>query len=246
MMALATLLCAVLGLSLGGLGGGGSVLAFPLLVYVAGMSPSSAAGVSLFIVGMTSAVAALTHARRGNIDLRTAALFGGAGIPGAFFGAHFSSLVEPRVLLGSFAIMLILVAAWMGLGRVPAPRPARPWPVIAAIGACVGVLAGFFGVGGGFMIVPALTGLAGVDTRRAIGTSLIVIALNSVGGMIEHFNHLAIPVDTAFVFTAAATAGALVGQRVSQCVSVAQLRRAFAVLIMVVAVLVSWRVLIAP
>lgn len=245
MIALATLLCGVLGLSLGGLGGGGSVLAFPLLVYIAGLTPQNAAGVSLFIVGVTSAVAAITHARRGHVCLRTAALFGGAGIPAAALGAHLASTVEPRMLLGAFAILLVLVAAWMGLGRVPKPRPARPWPLVAAIGAVVGLLAGFFGVGGGFMIVPALTGLAGVDTRRAIGTSLVVIALNAVGGLVEHFNHLAIPLGTAVLFTLAATSGALVGQHVSQRVSVAHLRRAFALLIMIVATLVGWRVFIA-
>lgn len=245
MMLAATLLCGILGLSLGGLGGGGSVLSFPLLVYVAGLAPQSAAGVSLFIVGITSAIAAITHARRGHVCLRTAALFGGTGIPTAALGAHLASTVEPRVLLGTFTILLVVVAAWMGLGRAPKPRPARPWPLVAAIGAVVGMLAGFFGVGGGFMIVPALTGLAGVDTRRAIGTSLVVIALNAVGGMVEHFNHLTIPLGTAVIFTMAATTGAVIGQHVSQRVSVAHLRRAFALLVLIVAMLVGWRVFIA-
>jgi uncharacterized protein len=242
---LASLLCGVVGLSLGGLGGGGSVLALPLLVYVAGLPPTEAVGVSAMIVGITSAVAVVMHARRGNVDVRTAALFGGAGVPGAMVGAHYTSLASPEILLGSFSVLLFAVAAWMGFGRIPPPRPPRPWPTIAAMGVGVGLVAGFFGVGGGFMIVPALTGLAGLDMRRAIGTSLLVIAMNSAAGMIEHINHRGVPLSTAVAFTSAAVVGALVGQRVAMHVSVSHLRRGFAGLILIVAGLVGWRVLAA-
>jgi uncharacterized membrane protein YfcA len=239
---LATLLCGVIGLSLGGLGGGGSVLALPILVYVAGVSPPNAVGTSAMLVGVTSAVAMIMHARRGNVDWRIAALFGGAGIPGAVVGAHFTNIVAPETMLAGFSVLLVLVALWMGLGKVPEPRPARPWPLVGLIGAFVGLLAGFFGVGGGFMIVPALTGLAGLDMRRAIGTSLLVIAMNSGASMIEHANHNSLPFSTAASFVIAAVIGALVGQRLALRVSVAHLRRGFAALILVVAVLVGWRV----
>lgn len=243
MLVLSTLLCGIVGLSLGGLGGGGSVLALPLLVYVAKLPPAAAVGVSAMIVGITSLAAVVLHARDGNVDVRTAAVYGGAGIPGALVGAHFSGLTSPEVLLASFAVLLLAVSLWMAFGRVPEPRPRRPWPLIAAFGVGVGIMSGFFGVGGGFMIVPTLTGLAGLDMRKAIGTSLVVIAMNSAGAMIEHFNHRNIPVSMAIMFTAAAVVGALLGQRLSMRVSVAHLRRAFALLIMVVAVLVGWRVL---
>lgn len=245
MIVVATLLSGLLGISLGALGGGGSVLALPLLVYVAGLSPAAAAGVSLFIVGITALIATAMHARRGDICFRTAALFGGAGIPSAYLGAHFSNVVAPQVLLGAFAFLALGVAAWMGFGRVPRPRPAQSWPVIATIGALVGLVSGFFGVGGGFLIVPALTGLAGVDTRRAIGTSLLVIALNSTGGMVQHLHHLTIPLSSGLAFTGAATAGALAGQGLTRGLSVTQLRRAFALLVLVVACLILWRVLTA-
>lgn len=237
-----SVLCAIVGLSLGGLGGGGSVLALPLLVYVAKLPTPAAVGVSAMIVGITSAAAVVLHARQGNVELRTAALFGGAGVPGALVGAHFSGLTSPDVLLASFAVLLLGVSVWMAFGRVPEPRPARPWPLVALFGVGVGVVSGFFGVGGGFMIVPTLTGLAGLEMRKAIGTSLVVIALNSAGGMIEHFNHRTIPVTTAVTFTAAAVVGALIGQRLAMRVSVAHLRRGFALLILIVALLVGWRV----
>ncbi len=242
MLPLATLLCGVIGLSLGGLGGGGSVLALPILVYVAGVSPPDAVGVSAMLVGVTSAAAMIMHARKGNVDWRVAALFGGVGVPGALVGAHFTNIVAPNTMLIGFSILLFFVAIWMGFGKVPEQRPARGWPLVALIGAFVGLLAGFFGVGGGFMIVPALTGLAGLDMRRAIGTSLLVIAINSAASMLEHANHNSLPFVTAASFVVAAVIGALIGQRVALHVSVAHLRRGFAALILVVAVLVGWRV----
>lgn len=243
MVLLATLLCGLVGLSLGGLGGGGSVLALPVLVYVAHLPASDAVGVSAIIVGLTSTIAVLAHARRGNVDVRTALLFGGAGVPGALAGAHFTSLTPPHVLLGSFAVLLLIVAASMGFGRVPEPGRKRPWPLVAVIGVGVGVVAGFFGVGGGFLIVPALTGLAGLEMRRAIGTSLLVIAMNSASSIVEHLNHGGLPLSTAAAFMSAAVVGALIGQRISTRVSVAHLRRGFASLILFVALLVGWRVL---
>jgi uncharacterized membrane protein YfcA len=239
----AGLLCAIVGLSLGGLGGGGSVLALPLLVYVAGLPVSEAVTMSCMIVGTASAAACVFHARRGNVDLRTALLFGGAGAPGALLGAHFSAEISRQVLLGSFAVLLLGVSAWMGLGRVPASRDAKPWPILAVIGAGVGLIAGLFGVGGGFMIVPALTGIAGLPMRRAIGTSLLVIAMNSVASMFEHTTHATLPSLTASLFTSAAVVGALVGQRIAMRCSVCHLRRGFAFLILVVSGLVAWRVL---
>jgi uncharacterized protein len=241
-LVVATLLCGIVGLSLGGLGGGGSVLALPVLVYVAGVSPPDAVGASSTIVGVTSAAAMVMHARKGNVDWHAAALFGGAGIPGALLGAHFTNLVSAYAVLAGFSILLFVVALWMWFGKVPENRPAKPWPIIVTIGFCVGVLAGFFGVGGGFMIVPALTGLAGLEMRKAIGTSLLVIAVNSAASMVEHANHSSLPLSTAAAFVLAATIGALVGQRISLHVSVAHLRRGFAGLILIVAVLVAWRV----
>lgn len=245
MWIVACALCAVVGLSLGGLGGGGSALALPVLVYIAGLPASHAVAVSAMIVGAASAATIVPHARRGNVDARTAALFGGAGIPSAIAAAHLSSQVAPEVLLGSFSLLLVGVAGWMMFGRVPAPGPARPWPLVAAIGAGVGSIAGFFGVGGGFMIVPALIGLAGLEMRRAIGTSLLVIAINSGASMVEHVGRPGLVSLHSVAFTAAAVAGSLAGQHLSRRVSVAHLRRAFAALITLVACLVAWRVFVA-
>lgn len=241
-MALATLLCGVIGLSLGGLGAGGSVLALPILIYVAGVAPPDAVGASSMIVGVTSACAMVMHAQRGNVDWKAAALFGGAGIPGAILGAHLTNIVAPDAMMLGFSILLFVVAAWMALGKVRESHVPRAWPLIALVGALVGLVAGFFGVGGGFMIVPALTGLAGLEMRRAIGTSLLVIAMNSAASMVEHINHQSLPLSTVVTFVAASVLGALIGQRISLRVSVAHLRRSFAALILVVAALVAWRV----
>jgi uncharacterized protein len=245
MIVVATLLCALVGFTLGGLGGGGAILALPLLVYVAGLDPATAVAVSQLVVGVTAALSVIVHARAGNVDARTALVFSAGGIPGALVGAHGTSLVEPRALLGSFAVLLAGVALWMGLGRVPEPRPRRAWPLIAAIGLAVGLMSGFFGVGGGFLVVPFLTGLAGLEMRRAIGTSLVVIAINSAAGMVEHAQHADLPLARAAAFTAAAVIGALIGQRVSARLAAAQLRRAFAILIAIVSGLVTWQVVAA-
>ncbi len=242
-MALATLLCGVIGLSLGGLGAGGSVLALPILIYVAGVSPPDAVGASSTIVGVTSACAMVMHAERGNVEWRAAALFGGAGVPGAMLGAHLTNIVAAHTMMLAFSVLLFVVAAWMALGSVRETRSAKPWPIVALVGALVGLVAGFFGVGGGFMIVPALTGLVGLEMRRAIGTSLLVIAMNSGASMLEHANHSSLPLSTVATFVAASVVGALIGQRVSLHVSVAHLRRGFAGLILIVAVLVAWRVI---
>jgi uncharacterized membrane protein YfcA len=166
----------------------------------------------------------------------------GAGIPGSVLGAQLTSLVPPVVLLGSFAVLLIAVAAWMGFGRVPIPRPARRWPVIAASGLGIGVLTGFLGVGGGFLLVPALTRLAGLETRRAIGTSLAVITVNCAAGALGHLGHSSPPLDITAGFTLASVLGAMVGHGLGQRLRATHLHRGFAILIGSVGAAVAWQV----
>jgi len=240
-MTLAAVLSAAVGLSLGILGGGGSILALPILVYAAGIAPADAVGMSLVLVGATAALGSLAHARRGNVDGRTALLFGAAGLPGAIAGSQLTALVAAPVLLGLFALLMLVAGAWMVFGRMPDQHAPRSPAVAAGAGLGVGVLTGFLGVGGGFVIVPALTALAGLELRRAIGTSLVVIAMNSASGVVGHLHHGNMPLGATIVFTAAAVGGAVVGERVAGRLRAAHLRRGFAAMVLVVGALIGWQ-----
>ncbi len=231
----ALVLSSLIGVSLGLLGGGGSILAVPVLVYVAGLDPHAAVGSSLAIVGATALVGGLALARHGRADLRAAAAFGAAGLPGAPLGALATPLVSGRTLLLLFASLMLVVSALMLRGR-PSARAAggrRPAAVLAA-GFGVGALTGFLGVGGGFLIVPALLLLADVPIHRAIGSSLLVIAANSASGVVGHLRLGRMPLGLTAAFTAAAVLGALVGVRAGASLDPARLRRAFAVFVLLV------------
>ena len=214
---LALALTAVVGLSLGLLGGGGSILAVPVLVYVAHLAPADAIGLSLVIVGATSVAGAVAHGRAGAVDWRAALPFAGAGIATAFAGGLLTRLVPGRVLLLAFAALMIGVGVWMlARGRrgrhddaAATPRPPRPGRALAA-GALVGAVTGFLGVGGGFLVVPALLAFTGLDIRRAVGTSLVVIAINSAAALAAHLRDGHFDVALALAFTALAVGGAMV------------------------------------
>jgi uncharacterized membrane protein YfcA len=256
MLLIPAILSAAVGLSLGLLGGGGSILAVPVLIYAAGVSPSDAVGMSLALVGATSVVASVAHRRSGQVDLRTAILFGGAGMAAAFGGAQLTHRVPERVLLLLFAGLMLVVGALMALRRragvdvTPATvAPALPprAPSLArtlAAGAGVGALTGFLGVGGGFLIVPALVAFAGLPIRRAVGTSLVVIALNSAAGFVGHIGRGDLHLGQTALFTAVSVAGALAGEQLASRVSADQLRRGFAAFVVVVGLVVAGRTLI--
>ena len=233
---LALALSALIGISLGLLGGGGSILAVPVLVYVARVEVHAAIGASLAVVGATALVGGLVHARAGRVDLRAAALFGAAGVLGAPLGAQATHAVAPRVLLLLFAALMLTVGALMLRGPGPEQREAaRPRPLAVPVaGLGVGLLTGFLGVGGGFLIVPALTLLAGLPIHRAVGTSLFVIAANSAAGLLGHLGQGEIPLALTAAFTAVAALGALAGVRMASSLDPFRLRRAFAVLVVLV------------
>jgi len=233
---LALALSTLIGVSLGLLGGGGSILAVPVLVYVARVDVHAAIGMSLAVVGATALVGGFVHARAGRVDIRAAALFGGAGMLGAPLGAQATHAVAPRLLLLLFAALMLTVGALMLRGRGAArPEPAKPHPVaVPAAGFGVGLLTGFLGVGGGFLIVPALTVLASLPIHRAIGTSLLVIAANSAAGVAGHLRQGEMPLGLTAAFTVAAALGALAGVRMASSLEPARLRRAFAVFVVLV------------
>ena len=160
-MTMAILLSAAIGVSLGLLGGGGSVLAVPVLVYVAGVEAKEAVTMSLAIVGSTSLVASLLHQRQGNLDFKVAATFGSAGVAGAFLGAKLTALVSGSVLLLIFAALMLIVGALMLVRKKNEPSPTdekrrRNPTKTLLVGAGVGVVTGFLGVGGGFLTTPLL------------------------------------------------------------------------------------------
>lgn len=240
---LALALGTLIGVSLGLLGGGGSTLAVPVLVYVARVEVHAAIGMSLAVVGVTALVGSLVHARAGRVDLRAGALFGGAGMLGAPLGAQATHAVAPRVLLLLFAALMVTVGTLMLRRGAPAGH-ARPSPHRAAVpaaGFAVGLLTGFLGVGGGFMVAPALTLLAGLPIHVAVGTSLVVIAANCAAGLAGHLGRGEMPLGLTVAFSAVAAAGALAGGRLAAALDPARLRRAFAVFVILVGLLLVAR-----
>ena len=264
MIALAVAAGLLIGLSLGALGGGGSILAVPALVYLLGQSPHQATTASLLVVGIAAGAGAVTHARAGRVRLREGAVFGILGIAGSYLGSRASAAVPANLLLAGFGGLMLAVAAAMiarrrsgrqvpgstghqppGPGGLQAEvragrrglRGGRHPLLVAAAATVVGLTTGFFGVGGGFVVVPALVLILGFDMPAAAGTSLVVIAINSAVALASRAVHGGLGLDWAVFacFTAAAVAGVLAGGRLAGRASPQRLNAAFTVLIVAVA-----------
>lgn len=231
MIALTVGLALLVGVSLGLLGGGGSILTVPLLAYVAGMDAKQAIATSLLVVGTTSAVAAVSHARAGRVQWRTGLIFGVAGMVGAYGGGLLARFIPGTVLLIGFAVMMIATAVAMLRGRKevgPAdPHHRIPVPKVIAEGLVVGLVTGLVGAGGGFLVVPALALLGGLPMPLAVGTSLVVIAMKSFAGLAGYLSSVTIDWKIAGMVTAAAVVGALLGARLTALVNPDSLRKAF-------------------
>ncbi len=249
MVLIAVLAGAVIGLSMGALGGGGSILAVPVLVYALYLDPQAATTASLIIVGVTAIVAAISHARAGRVDWRAALIFGALGIPASIGGSLLNRAVDPQVLLLAFAALMLLAAAAMyrrsratgAESTTPSPTGIAQVARVVGVALLVGFLTGFLGVGGGFLIVPALVLAMGFGMPTAVGTSLVIISVTSLAAFVERLGHGAIAWDVVLPFTAAAIVGSLMGKRLSERVSAATLTRAFAVLLVLVAGYVAVR-----
>lgn len=230
MTALVVALAVLVGLSLGLLGGGGSILTVPLLVYVADAGPREAITTSLLVVGVTSAVAVATHARAGRVRWRTGLLFAGAGLAGAYAGGRLAAFVPEDLLLVGFAVMMVATAAAMVRGRKEVTafdRPRLPVGWILAQGVVVGLVTGLIGAGGGFLVVPALVLLGGLPMHVAVGTSLVVITAQSFAGLAGHLADAHIDWSLAAGVTAAAVVGSLIGGRLAGRIDASKLRAAF-------------------
>ena len=243
MLPLALALSTLIGLSLGLLGGGGSILTTPILVYALGVEPKSAIATSLLVVGVTSLAAIVTHARAGNVDWRTGSLFGAAGMAGAWGGGHLAAWIPARVLMGLFALMMLVTAAAMFRGRKDvAPRSGPiPVPTVLVEGLIVGLVTGLVGAGGGFLVVPALALLGGLPMPRAVGTSLLVIALKSFAGYAGHAAHVAVDLPLAAAMSGAAVVGSFGGVALSKRVPAELLRKGFAAFVLVMGVFVLYQ-----
>lgn len=264
--------CGVLiGLCLGALGGGGSILTVPVLVSLLHVGPQSATSASLIIVGITSVIAAVAHARGGHVRWRAAAVFGIIGSVTAFGGSILNRAVDPQVLLIAFSALMVIAAIAMlrRTRKSTAPEPdhtssAPPEPVddeahspgsvatatkprvtlaqaakLVAAALVVGFLTGFLGVGGGFLIVPALVLALGYSMPLAVGTSLVIIAITSAGAFAERLGTASIPWQVVIPFTLAAVAGSFAGTAISDRISGNALTRGFAILLIVIAAYVA-------
>lgn len=233
----------IVGIALGSLGGGGSILTVPALVYLLGQHPSVATTASLIIVGMTSLVGMIPHHRNGNLQLGRGAAFGVLGAAGAYLGARLAVGIPAAWLLSSFALLMLVVAfvMWRRQRRpgpvAPSSREGSVHPVRVVLAASgVGLLTGFFGVGGGFVIVPALVLVLGLSMPVAIGTSLLVIAINSATSLAFRLGN-GVTLDWAVIggFTLFAVAGSLLGSRITARLSHRRLTQAFLVMLVGVA-----------
>lgn len=236
-------LSVLVGLSLGLLGGGGSILVVPLLTYIGGLDPREAIATSLFVVGATSLVSLLGHARKGRVRWRTGLLFGAAGMAGAFLGGLAGGYLPGAVLMVGFALMMIATAGAMLTGRkdpggaaagpddteTPADHPL--WRILLD-GLVVGAATGLVGAGGGFLVVPALVLLAGLPMAAAVGTSLLVIAMKSFAGLGGYLTSVSLDWPLVAAVTAAAVAGSFVGVRLISVVAEQELRRGFGVFVL--------------
>ncbi|WIK81629.1 sulfite exporter TauE/SafE family protein [Micrococcus lylae] len=229
MLWLVLILAVVVGLFVGLLGGGGSILTVPLLAYVAGLPPEQAIAGSLFVVAVTSAVALVPHARRGAVQWRVGLVFGVTSMVGALLGGLLGAQLPGALLMVLFAVMMLASAIGMIRGRRPADPATPPTPLWKSLlqGLGIGLAVGTVGAGGGFMVVPALVLLAKLPMGQAVATSVMVIAMNSVAGLGGHLTGTTMDWSWVLPVTAAAVVGALVGAPLTHRVPQAALKKGF-------------------
>jgi uncharacterized membrane protein YfcA len=234
---------ALIGLSLGLTGAGGSIITLPVLVYLAGVPPQEAVGLSLFVVGTAALVGAFQRFRSGDVHPKAALMFALSGMVGAAGGAQLTPLVSARVLMILFAGLMLVIAVNMLAGTKhddPEDSDCHPWKCLLT-GLGVGVLTGFIGVGGGFLLMPALAKFARLPLRVATGTSLAVISFNSAAGFVSHFGEAPPRWSMAFGFAGIAAVGVLAGSSFAKRLPVARLRQTFAFMVIATGTWVLWQ-----
>ena len=240
-------LAAVVGVVLGALGGGGSILMVPLLVYAMGVPTREAVVISLPVVGLTSLTAAFGHWRAGHVQVGAAALFGVLAMIGAFLGGRLALLAGDGVQLPLLAIVMVAAGLSMLMTRPELTSPARgpvPRGATAAAAMGIGALTGLVGVGGGFLFVPALVLLARVPMRAAVGTSLVLIAMNAASALAAYWGAVTLPWGFVLGFAGVASVGAALGVKAARRLPASVLRRGFGFLLLGVAAFVLVDVLV--
>ncbi len=239
LLAVAALLSVLMGIALGLLGGGGSIMTVPILVYLLAMPTKSAVATSLLVVGSTSVFGLVLHARAGNVQWRTGSIFAAFAMAGAFLGGRVAVYIPGGVLLGLFTALMLVTGVMMLRGKRTTSQAetdthkAISVPKVAVEGLLVGGVTGLVGAGGGFLVVPALVLLAGLSMQHAVGTSLFVIALKSFAGFAGYASHVTIDYGTAGLVIGSALVGTFIGVKLAQIVEPARLRKGFAWFVLV-------------
>ncbi len=236
------------GILLGVFGSGGSIITMPALLYLLNVEPKAAIAMSLGIVAVTATITALQHWRHGNVNLKITAIFGVFGVLGTYAGALVGVITPVIIQLGIFSLVMY-AAAWKMLKPQPQHKSVGAavadcpdghcddlqYKHIAVHGIAVGILTGIVGVGGGFLIVPALVLLSGLSMKKAVGTSLSIVALKSFAGFAGYAGAVSIDYTMMASFTAIAIIGSVVGSQLSHRLPASLLKRGFGVFLVFVA-----------
>ncbi|MDT5401895.1 MAG: uncharacterized protein QOK33_5126 [Mycobacterium sp.] len=244
MIALTVVLAGFVGIALGLLGGGGSTLTVPLLAFVAGLDARHAITTALLVVGVTSAVGSVAHARSGRVQWRAALLLGPTGMAGAYLGGRLALYVPGSISMGVFAVIMIVSATVLLNDRRNAEATTEPnLPAVktAVLGISVGVVSGMTGAGGGFLLVAVLALVGGLALPIAVGTSLVIVTMHCVAALAGRLSGEHVNWQLAVMVTAAAVIGSLIGERMTPKIDPRILRTAFGVLILLMASVVIAR-----
>jgi uncharacterized membrane protein YfcA len=233
-------LSAVIGVLLGLLGGGGSTLTVPMLTFVTGLAARTAITTSLVVVGVTSAVGAIAHARAGRVQWRPALLLGATGMVGAYLGGRIATGIPEQFTMIVFAAIMITSAVALLRDRAKHTATAEEFTLpmfrSAVLGFVVGVVSGLTGAAGGFLLVAALTLVCGMAISVAVGTSLVVIAMHCVAALAGRLDGEHIDWRLAAMVTVAAVIGTLIGSRLTTVIEPSGLRTAFGILALIMGV----------
>lgn len=251
----------IAGLVMGLIGGGGSILSVPILVYLLGLNPIVATAYSLFVVGTTSAIGAFQNFKKGLIDIKTAIIFATPALITVYLTRRFLVPMIPDVVLSVgdfkitntifimllFAVIMLLASISMIRSKKDAPDEKKTsevnynFPVIAIEGILVGLLTGLVGAGGGFLIIPALVLLAKIPMKKAIGTSLLIIAVKSLIGFLGDINNLEIDWLFLLSFTGLSVIGIIIGVYLSKYISGKKLKKSFGYFTLIMAFYILYK-----
>ena len=232
------------GLLLGLFGSGGTLIAMPILHFILHVPSKSAVAMGLGIIAISASVAAFDYWRRGVIDLRVAALFGAFGVMGTYIGARIGAILPASAHLLLFAVVMYYAASRILIRKdtvVTAHPHAQHWLYIGAYSIGIGTFAGLVGVGGGFLIVPALIILWGLPIQRAVGTSLVAVAVNSYAGFAGYAGTVAVSYPIMGVFAATAVAGTFAGSALHSRLSVETIRKGLGLFLVIIATYILWQ-----